>query len=519
MTTKTALIRVVAAASLAVTLVACRQAAVAPEPQTELPSRDITHWTDVSEVFMEHPVLVAGQTARFAVHLTRMQDFTPFTAGRPRLEFVPEAGGPVTTLPGNEPSRPGAFRVEGVVPPAGRYHWVLRVDAPDLSDSHDLGTVTIFADAAAAVAADGEAPADDPTAIAYLKEQQWTNEFGTERVRDAPVRPTVRVSGVIEPVAGGDVVMSAPVAGRFVAGPDLAVGAGVRQGQAVGRIEPRLAELSDRATLQSDVAEATAALDAASAEQARADRLFQEQAVPQRRVEDARRSAGVAQAKLDAAVARLAQRDETLRTGGGAASGNTFMLIAPISGRVVAVSAVSGGSYDAGATLLRIVRTDRVKVTALVPVADVPTARLATGLAIEVPGQSEPLPIAFDRRHDSGVLDPDSSALAMHFDVANPSGALLIGQSGSVVLYLPTVDNRPVVPKSAVLMEAGRAYVFVQLRGERFVRRPIEVDARDGDLLAVRSGLVTGDRVVTRGAYEVQLASAAKGLPAEGHVH
>jgi hypothetical protein len=25
--------------------------------------------------------------------------------------------------------------------------------------------------------------------------------------------------------------------------------------------------------------------------------------------------------------------------------------------------------------------------------------------------------------------------------------------------------------------------------------------------------------VVTRGAYDVQLASAAKGLPAEGHVH
>jgi hypothetical protein len=35
----------------------------------------------------------------------------------------------------------------------------------------------------------------------------------------------------------------------------------------------------------------------------------------------------------------------------------------------------------------------------------------------------------------------------------------------------------------------------------------------------VKSGLKTGDRVVTRGAYDVQLASAAKGLPAEGHVH
>jgi hypothetical protein len=35
----------------------------------------------------------------------------------------------------------------------------------------------------------------------------------------------------------------------------------------------------------------------------------------------------------------------------------------------------------------------------------------------------------------------------------------------------------------------------------------------------VRNGVKPGERVVTRGAYEVQLASAAKGLPAEGHVH
>src|SRR5262245_53639236 len=34
-----------------------------------------------------------------------------------------------------------------------------------------------------------------------------------------------------------------------------------------------------------------------------------------------------------------------------------------------------------------------------------------------------------------------------------------------------------------------------------------------------RAGVMPGDRVVTRGAYEIQLASAATGLPAEGHVH
>jgi len=75
------------------------------------------------------------------------------------------------------------------------------------------------------------------------------------------------------------------------------------------------------------------------------------------------------------------------------------------------------------------------------------------------------------------------------------------------------------VPRDAVLMEAGRPYVFVQIAGESFARRFIEIAARDSDRIGVKSGVALNDRVVTRGAYEIQLASAAKGLPAEGHVH
>ena len=61
--------------------------------------------------------------------------------------------------------------------------------------------------------------------------------------------------------------------------------------------------------------------------------------------------------------------------------------------------------------------------------------------------------------------------------------------------------------------------MFIQIGGERFARRYVEIAARDGDLIGVKNGLKPGDRVVVRGAYDVQLASAAKGLPAEGHVH
>ena len=39
-------------------------------PVAEPASLDVTSWTDKSELFMEYPPLVAGQTVRFAVHLT-----------------------------------------------------------------------------------------------------------------------------------------------------------------------------------------------------------------------------------------------------------------------------------------------------------------------------------------------------------------------------------------------------------------------------------------------------------------
>jgi len=507
-----------AAVTLAMGLaVACRKPPAAPPP--EVPSLDITSWTDTSELFMEYPPLVAAQTVRFAVHLTRLGDFSALNAGRPRIEMVPEGGGATVTLTGSEPLRPGAFRVEGQVPPAGRYKWALVVDAPGLSDRHDLGIATVFADQAAAVADAERHGEDDPSAIGYLKEQQWTNPFATTLVRETDVRGSIRVPAVIQPVTGGEAIVSAPVAGRFAADTLLSIGAAVGEGQALGRIEPRLATGVDRGTLTAEVAEAQAAADAARAEQTRAERLVADRAVPARRLEEARRTVTVADARLQAAEARLAQRDQTLGTGGGAAAGNAYILRAPIAGRVVDVMATRGASYEEGAPLFKVVKTDEVELQALVPAADVALTRGVQSVALEIPGVPDAMALRLHHQHDSGVIDAETRALTVQFEVDNPGGRLLIGQAGTAVLFTNNRQRVPVVPKEAVLMEAGRPYVFVQTGGETFARRFVEIAAREGDLIGLSSGVKPGERVVVRGAYDVQLASAAKGLPAEGHVH
>ena len=508
-----------AGALLAMTSVACG-GETGETPAAELPTLDVTSWTDKTELFMEYPPLVAGQTALFAVHLTRLSDFSAMTAGRPNLELTPESGGAPVVLQGNTASRPGVFRVEAAAPAAGRYRWALVLDAPGLADRHDLGAIRVFANEADAVADAKQHADDDPAAIAYLKESQWTNGFATAQVREADMQRSIRVPAVIEPLTGGEAIVGAPAAGRFMADTLLSIGTRVRAGQELGRIQPRLSEGgADRATLAAAVAEAQASADAARSDLARAERLLAERAVPARRVEEAERAAKIAEARLTAARARLEQRDETLGSGGGAAAGNSFVLRAPIAGRVAEVHAALGASYDEGAQLFRIVRTDRVELQALVPASDAPLNANISEIALEIPGRSDPLVVEADHMHDSGVIDPATRALPVQFDVDNRAGQLLIGQTATAILYTGARQKMTAVPRDAVLMEAGRPYVFVQTGGESFSRRYIDVATRDGDLVGVRSGVTPGDRVVTRGAYDVQLASAASGLPAEGHVH
>ena len=506
--------------TVAMALTACQRGASESGTGHELPTLDVTHWTDKTELFMEYPVLVSGRTSLFAVHLTRLADFTPIDQGRARVEFTPESGGQSKSLTGPPPSRPGAFRVEDMPPAPGRYRWALVLESPTISDRHDLGTVTVFADERAATSdTASHGSAEDPAAIAYLKEQQWTNPFATAPVREAEFRSAVRAPATIHPLPGGEAVVAAPAAGRFTAAELLSIGDRVNAGQLLGRLEPRLAAGADRATLDAEVAEARAALEGARLEQTRAERLLAERAVPARRAEDATRATVIAEARLRAAEARLAQRDETLRAGGGAAAGNAFALRAPIGGRLAEVSATLGASYDEGAALFRVVRTDRVELEVQVPAGDVATARQTADLVLELPGSAAPIPLDPHHVHDSGVIDATTRALGLQMEVPNPGEKLLIGQVGTAVLFTRGRQRLAAVPDAAVLTEAGRPYVFVQEGGERFIRRFVEIASREGGLTGIKNGVMPGERVVIKGAYEVQLASAAKGLPAEGHVH
>jgi cobalt-zinc-cadmium efflux system membrane fusion protein len=63
------------------------------------------------------------------------------------------------------------------------------------------------------------------------------------------------------------------------------------------------------------------------------------------------------------------------------------------------------------------------------------------------------------------------------------------------------------VPRQAVTEINTRPYVFVQVDGEHFERRAVSLGRSDGPWVQVISGLGPGERVVTRGGYDIHLAA------------
>ncbi|HSF44212.1 MAG TPA: efflux RND transporter periplasmic adaptor subunit, partial [Thermoanaerobaculia bacterium] len=75
-----------------------------------------------------------------------------------------------------------------------------------------------------------------------------------------------------------------------------------------------------------------------------------------------------------------------------------------------------------------------------------------------------------------------------------------------------------VIPAAALVDDGGVEVVYVQLGGEGFERREVEIEARQGALVLVR-GIVPGERVVTQGGNAIRRSELLGSGAVEGHVH
>jgi cobalt-zinc-cadmium efflux system membrane fusion protein len=480
-----------------------------PEPHPE----SLTNWTTRTELFMEYPPLVAGQTSRFAVHLTRLDTFKPVAKGRVEIRLI--AGKAPEVFLTDAPSRPGIFGVD-VKPSAAReYRLSVLLKSDALNDVHELGEITVSATKSAAVHEQG--PAKEET-IAFLKEQQWTLDFGTAIVEDRQLKSSLRVPAEVIPRSGGEAEVTVPFDGRLVAAGLPVIGAHVTQGQALGSILPPISVPADFASLELVRNEANLALQLARKDRERAERLVASGAAPAKRLDEARTVEATAEARLKTADIRIAQYEASSSAAANPQGARLFALRSPITGVVVKTSAAPGANVKAGETLFKIVDLDTVYVSAIVPEADLPQVRNLNGAELEVPGTDRPRRL--QRLISVGrIVDPASRTFPVIYEVDNRDRRIAINQTVNVRLLTAVTNVVPVVPESALVDDGGRPVIFIQQAGETFLRRPVKLGVREGGVVQALEGVSPGERVVTRGAHLIRLSTMSSQVPAHGHVH
>lgn len=494
----------------------CRRGAEPAPPEDGPEPLSVTRWTERTELFAEYPWLVAGQTSRFAIHLTTLDPFKAVTEGSVDVQLKDSAG-QTQTFAAEAPSRPGIFGVDVKPVRAGKFDLIITLRGKAMTDTHHVGPVDVYSDSAAAATAAAAMPASQTETLSFLKEQQWALDFGTAVVQQRPLRATIRVPGELVPAPGGEADVFAPFDGRLASVVSHPPGSSVKAGDELARIQPPPGAPADLPQLERGRTQAASALELATRDRERAERLVTAGAAPQRRLDEARAAEAQAAAAFTAAEAQLGQFNASRSANAGGPAG-LFVIRAPIGGVIVARSAAAGMNVSAGTSLFHLVDPTSIQVVGHIPEAMVARAKSVSGARIEVPGAESMRPagtlVSLGR-----VLDPQSRTLPITFATDTGTLGAPVGQSVFLHLLLDQSPPAPVVPASAIVDDAGRPIVFVQVEGEAFERRPVTLGTREGELVQVLSGVKPGEHIVTRGAYLVRLASLSTSVPAHGHVH
>ncbi len=482
----------------------------------------ITRWSETLELFAEHPPAVVGEPLPFLAHVTLLDGFLPLEDARVRLTL----SGPTEIEAEASMLRSGIYRPTFTPTAPGVYQGTLTVLEREAGSIEGLEIggfeVEVYATRAAADAGHPGGGDDDDGhgTTTFLKEQQWRVPFDTAFADRRSVRPSVEVSGELTTPPGGVAHVHSPVAGRVMAAGTRLVSPGtqVAVGDLLVTIAPTPGAPEDAARASLGVVEAQARLEASRVEVERTRRMVADQAIPERRSQEAVRQLRVAEAALSAAR-RAQSLYSSAQTGRGRGS---WRVTAPIAGVIDAVEVSPGEAVSTTDLLFRIVDPEVIWVRADIPegwasrfVRDAPASFALVGDTrwhpIDVGGGASLV-------HASRTVDTGSRTVRVVYALAGTDEAFRVGAAAHVLVPVGEPVEAVTVPRSAILDVEGRSVVYVQVAGETFAERSVRTGPTEGQRVAILAGVEASERVVTRGAHLVRLAGTG-GSVGHGHVH
>jgi len=284
------------------------------------------------------------------------------------------------------------------------------------------------------------------------------------------------------------------------------VGDFVKKGQALIYIHSHelLDARANAAKAQAAVTEREKALAYVKAELDRADRLLAAKAVSKREHAQAAANVTAATAELEQARAELARASEWLEhLTVPHDSHEDIVIYAPISGVVLKRNVTLGTVVNEASDLMSIANLENLWAIAEAPQQQAASARVGQQVEIKVSTFG-------DRRFTGRVvyigetLNPETRTAQVRCMVHNARGDLKPEMYATISIASEKEENVLAAPGEAVIEMQGERVVFVALGEGLFEKRPVQTGRQQNAMIEVTGGLRPGERVVTRGGFFVK---------------
>ena len=337
--------------------------------------------------------------------------------------------------------------------------------------------------------------------ISFAPEQAKAVGLEVKTVQPSTFHPVIKTSGQILSAQGDEVTLSATSSGIVSFNkPSLIEGAAVRGGESLVSISSKNIVDGDPAT------RAKAAYDISSREYERANNLIKDKLISEKEYNDI---------KLNYENAKIAYQAIGQRTTAKGISVST-----PIAG-YVKTKLVSEGQYvEVGQPLMSVTQNRKLQLR-----ADVSERYYRNLGNITSANFKTPYDKTLHRLSDlSGQLvsygksaNSQEYYIPVNFEFNNV-GQIISGSYVEVYLLGQARENVISIPVSSLIEEQGLYYVYLQIYDDAYRKQEVTLGANDGENVEIISGVKKGDKVVTKGAYHVKLASASAAIP-HGHEH
>lgn len=474
------------------------------EETTEISNISHTIYSDKTEVFIEYSPFIVGTESSIIAHFTVLgEQFKALEEATINVSL--SVGESLEELKTDSFKSPGIVKIAITPKQAGMGKLTINIKNKEYSDKIVIENVKVFPDLS--MAQKEQVEKEDPNKISFLKEQAWKIDFANKQLKKQSFSSIIKTSGQILPSPGDEVVLSSQINGVISLPSNANIqGYFIKAGTTLYKIKNNnLIEES----VNTELKQAEEILKTAQINFERASELVKDKIISQNEY---------LEAKLKYENAKTTYEQSK---GSRSFYSNSQSVTSPIDGYIKQVLVSQGEIVTIGQPLAIISKNKKYMLQANLSQNYFNKLPSITSANFKTTNNDE----IYNTQDLNGKVisygksvSANSPFIPIIFEIEN-NGKLISGSIAEVYLKSTPIENALVIPISSLVEEQGFFFVFVQTGGESFQKREVKIATTDGVNAQVISGIKEGERVVTKGAFQIKLAAASGTMPEHSHEH